>query len=137
MSFIIVDINDIENIIKNLDPNKSHSCEVHSICILKLCGESINKFLNLLFKSCLETGHFSSEWKKANIVPVFRKSDKQLLKTYPSIALLPINAKIFERLLYNQMLEFFIRNKLTSKNQSCFKPRDSCINQLLAITHKI
>ena len=35
------------------------------------------------------------------------------------------------------MFEFFIRNDLISQNQSGFKPVDSCINQLLAITHKI
>ena len=32
------------------------------------------------------------------------------------------------------MFEFFIKNELISSNQSGFKPGDSCINQLLAIT---
>ena len=44
---------------------------------------------------------------------------------------------MFERLLYNQMFEFFIRNDLISQNQSSFKRGDSYINQLLAITHEI
>ena len=35
------------------------------------------------------------------------------------------------------MFEFFIRNDLISQNQSGFKPGDSCINQLLAMTHEI
>ena len=35
------------------------------------------------------------------------------------------------------MFEFFIRNDLISQNQSGFKPDESCINQLLAITHEI
>ena len=35
------------------------------------------------------------------------------------------------------MFEFFIENELISSNQSGFKPGDSCINQLLAITHEI
>ena len=34
-------------------------------------------------------------------------------------------------------LNFFIENELISPNQSGFKPGDSCINQLLAITHEI
>ena len=71
-----------------------------SIRMLKLCGESIYKPLNLIFKSCLETGQFPSGWKKANVVPVFKKSDKQLLKDYRPISLLSITGKIFERLLY-------------------------------------
>ena len=75
--------------------------------------------------------------EKANVVPVFKKGDKQLLKNYRPISLLPIIGKIFERLLYNQMFEIFFGNDLISQNQSGFKPGDSCINQLLAITHEI
>ena len=35
------------------------------------------------------------------------------------------------------MFEFFIANNLIPKNQSGFRPGDSCINQLLSITHEI
>ena len=41
------------------------------------------------------------------------------------------------RLIYNKMFEFFTDNGLISSNQSGFKPGDSCINQLLCITHDI
>ena len=34
------------------------------------------------------------------------------------------------------MFEFFVENKLISSSQSDFKPGDSCINQLLSITHE-
>ena len=108
-----------------------------SICMWKLCGESVYKPLNFIFKSYLETGQFPSDWKKVNVVPVFKKGNKQLLKNYCPISLLPIIGKIFEKLLYDQMLEFFTRNDLVSQNQSGFKPDDSFINQLLAITYEI
>ena len=35
------------------------------------------------------------------------------------------------------MFPFFIENKLIAANQSGFKPGDSCINQLITITHEI
>ena len=35
------------------------------------------------------------------------------------------------------MFKFFIDNNLISPNQSGFRPGDSCINQLLSITHEI
>ena len=105
--------------------------------MLKLCSESIYKPLTLIFKSCSKTGQFPSEWKKANVVPVFKKGDKQLVKNYYPISLLSITGNISEKLLYNQMFDFFIRNDLISQNQSGFKPGDSYINQLSAITHEI
>ena len=39
--------------------------------------------------------------------------------------------------MYDNMYEFFAENNLISFNQSDFKPSDSCINQLLSITHEI
>ena len=36
-----------------------------------------------------------------------------------------------------EMFDFFLDKDLISANQSGFKPRDSCINQLLSITHNI
>ena len=35
------------------------------------------------------------------------------------------------------MFTFFTENNLTSPNQSGFRPGNSCVNQLLAITHEI
>ena len=35
------------------------------------------------------------------------------------------------------MFTFFTENNLISPNQSGFRPGDSCVNQLLAITHEI
>ena len=35
------------------------------------------------------------------------------------------------------MFPFFIKNGQISQNQSGFKPGDSCVNQLLSITHEI
>ena len=67
----------------------------------------------------------------------FIKNDKHSLVNYRQISLLSICGKIFECLLYNEMFNFFITNNLISTNKSGVKPGDSCINQLLSITHGI
>ena len=105
--------------------------------MVKVCGPSIYKPLEIIFNQSLETGVFPSEWKKGNIVPIHKKGDKQMLQNYRPVSLLPICGKILERLMFNEMFEFFIENKLISSSQSGFKPGDSCINQLLSITHEV
>ena len=75
--------------------------------------------------------------EKRNIVLVHRKSYKQNIKNYCPVSLFPICGKIFKRLIFNEMFRFFISNNLISPSQSSVKPGDSCINQLLSITHKI
>ena len=66
-----------------------------------------------------------------------KKGDKQTLKNYRPVSLFPICGKIYERLIFNEMFRFFIDYKLITMNWSCFKPGNSCINQLLSITHLI
>ena len=88
-------------------------------------------------RSCIENGKFPSERVKANVVPVHKKGNKQTLENYRPLSLLPICGKIFERLIYNSLFEFLIANELISSNQSGFKSDNSCINQLLSITHEI
>ena len=65
--------------------------------MLKMCGTLICKPLKIIFKSCLESGIFPLEWKKAYVFPVHKK--RQSLANYPPISLLPICGKTFERLL--------------------------------------
>ena len=101
---------DIVKVIKNHDPNKAHGHDMISIRMMKICDASICKPLELIFRSCLENGKSRTEWKKANVVPAHKKEDKQNLKNYRPISLLPVAGKIFERILYNNMYEFFTEN---------------------------
>ena len=105
--------------------------------MVQICDKAICKPLHLIFSSCIESGIFPTEWKMANVVPIHKRDDKQNVKNYRPVSLLPIFGKIFERLIYNEMYSFFIENDLISSNQSGFKQGDSCINQLLSITHDI
>ena len=88
---------DILKIIRKLDPNKAHGRDMISVWMIKICDTSIWRPLKLIFQSCLESGKFPNEWKKANVVPVYKKGDKQVLKNYCRYSLLPIAGNIFER----------------------------------------
>ena len=76
--------------------------------MIKICGDSIFKPLDLILKSCLENGKFPIERKKANVVPVHEKK-QTAIENYRPISLLPVCGKILERLIYNKMFEFFYR----------------------------
>ena len=132
-SFSVIE-KDISLIIKALDSSKAHGYDNLSIKMIKLCEESIVIPLKIIFKESLKCGVFPEIWKKANAVPVHEKEDKTLVKNYRPISLLPIFGKIFERVIYNFIFNYFINNKLFTPSQSVFLPGDSCIAQLLSIT---
>ena len=85
--------------------------------MLKNCGESISKPLEIIFKPSIEKGYFRDGWKKANVVPVLKKGDKQAPRNYRPVSLLPICGKIFKSLIYDNLFEFFIKNNLILSKQ--------------------
>ena len=105
--------------------------------MLKVCGDTINKPLELVFKQPLMTGTYPSDGKKGNIAPVHKKGDQQNNKNYRSVSLLPICDKVFERILFDNIFSFFLENNFITQKQSGFKPGDSCKYQVLLITHEI
>ena len=126
---------DILKIIRSLNPNKAHGFDDISIRMIQICDTVVLKPMAMIFKNCLSHGIFPNDWKKSNVVPIHKKGDKQELKNYRPISLLPIFGKIFERIIYNSLYSFVESNNLLCTNQSGFRSADSCVNQLLSITH--
>ena len=58
----------ISKIIVALNPDKTH--------------DSIPKFFSMIFRSSLKPFYFPTSWKKANIAPVQREGNKQILNNY-------------------------------------------------------
>ena len=98
LSDINVDSDTIVKLIRSLDPNKARGSDGISIRMLRLCATSISKPRHILFNNSVINECFPNEWKKANIVPVHEKGDKQIIKIYRPVSILPIYSKIFEKL---------------------------------------
>ena len=59
-------------------------------------------------------GKFPQEWKKANVVPVHKKNDKQPVKIFGPISLLPICGKIYKEL--KELPNNIIKKRIHAKN---------------------
>ena len=127
---------DVIKIIRALDVNKAHGHDNISVRMIKLCNNSVAHPLTLIFQNSMAAGTFATQWKRANIVPINKKNDKQIVSNYRPVSPLPICSIIFEKLIFNELFKFFEDKNLLSKHQSGFRPGDSCIYQLLAITHE-
>ena len=104
---------------------------------MKTSCSPICQLLEIILQSWIKHEKFPNEWQMTNLVPVHKKSDKQISKNYQSVSLLPICGKVFERLICNSLFEYFIENDLNSPNESSFKPGDSRKEELIYIMHEI
>ena len=137
LSSVVISEAMISKIIKKLNPKKSHGWDGLSIPLMQMCPTQISVPLKILFEKSLECGIYPTTWKLANIQPVHKKKSRQLVENYRPISLLPICGKVFEKVMFDEMYRFLDSNSLLSKNQSGYRPGDSCINQLLSITTEI
>ena len=72
--------------------------------------------------------------KKKHVIPVRKKVTSRF--SYGSFICCPLVEMSLKGLLSNSLYEYLIENYLISSRKSGLKPRDSCVNQLLSITHK-
>ena len=104
--------------------------------MIKVCDKS--KPLIILFKISVKSSYYPDIWSRSNIVSAHKKNDKQLVKNYQLISLLPIFGKMFEKIIFTRMGNVLLEDELLNANKSGFRPSGSCVNQLVAIiTHKI
>ena len=71
------------------------------------------------------------------MTPFFKKGDKQLIKNYRPISLLPICGKILEKTIFKNLYSYLHANNLLTKNQSGFRPGESTTNQILYLLDEI
>ena len=134
---IIIQDDDILTLIRHLNPNKASGSDGISGHMLLLCDNSIVLPLKIIFKNILETSSYPDIWKRANVTPIFKKNDKQVIQNYRPISLLPIIGKMFEKVIFNNLYNYLNDNNLITKNQSGFRPGDSTSNQLLYLVNEI
>ena len=132
--FNVVNINEGEilSLIRAINPTKYSGPDEISGCMLLLCDESLVLPLKLFFQNILFTGIYPNIWKIANVTPIHKKGEENLVKNYRPISLLPICSKIFEKILSAQLYSYLI-----SKNQSGFRPGDSTTNQLIDFVNEV
>ena len=128
---------DVLTLIRNLNPNKAAGSDGISGQMLLICDKSVVLPLEFIFKNILDTSIYLDIWKLANVTPVYKKENKQLVKNYRPISLLPICGKILEKLIFNSLYFYLNSNNLITVNQSGFRPGDSCCNQLLFLVNEI
>ena len=99
---------EINDILAGLNVKKAHGPDNISVNMAKLCGHHLGLPLKIIFENVLETSIFPDQ-KVANVTPVHKKNDKQIISNYRPISLLPILAKVFERIIFKNLSILFLK----------------------------
>ncbi|CAB3994070.1 Hypothetical predicted protein [Paramuricea clavata] len=121
--------------LRALDPDKALGPDGIPSRILKETAQQIAPSLTLLFNKSINSGVVPDEWKLANVVPVYKRGEKEDVQNYRPISLLCIVSKLLERCVLKHIWEHL--RVILNECQHGFVPGKSCTSQLIGVLDKI
>ena len=125
----VLKVGEVEAVLNSVDPNKAAGPDEIPARILKETATTIAPSLFKLFNRSLEEGYIPSEWKLANVMPAYKKDEKDHVENYRPISLLCIISKVLERCVLNRINDRL--EDLIANCQHGFRSGRSCVTNLL------
>ena len=110
-------INELKVVLKSLKSAKAFGPDNIPAIIWK--DPIFHSLLLKLCEFCLLENQCPTSWRKSQIIPVPKKGDLSLATNYRGTSLLPIAAKIYNKLILNRLLPFV--DPLLRNNQNGFR----------------
>ena len=113
---------EISKIISELQNGKSSDIP---ISVIKKCSPVLTPILAKHFNHLMKIGEFPDPLKLGKISPVFKKDNEELMKNYRPVSTFPIFGKIFEKVIYVRLYNFFCfsRDPTYSNKQFGFRKK--------------
>ena len=115
-----ITIQEVIDITMSMKSKSSSGYDNLSSKLIKELIEHLAEPLTYIFNNSFLSGIFPNFYKIAKILPIFKSGDKFDPNNYRPISLLPVFSKIFEKLIYNRMLDFILKYNLINPNQYGF-----------------
>lgn len=105
-----------------------------SLKMLHIIFDLILDQITFIINHCLSLSTFPEVWKESIVIPLPKVSNPESLNDLRPISLLPILSKLFEKIMYSQIIKYLNDNKLIPPTQSGFRQHHSTATALTAIT---
>ncbi|CAM5151182.1 unnamed protein product [Natator depressus] len=123
--------------LEKLDVHKSMGPDELHPRVLKELAAVIPEPLAIIFENSWRTGEVPDDWKKANVVPIFKKRKKEDPGNYRPVSLTSVPGKIMEQVLKESILKHLHERKVIRNSQHGFTKGRSCLTNLIAFYDEI
>jgi Reverse transcriptase (RNA-dependent DNA polymerase)/Endonuclease-reverse transcriptase len=120
----------IRKLIVSLNNFKASGPDSISPRLLKLAPQELSEYLLMIFQKCIDLKEIPTQWKVANISPIFKKGSKTNAENYRPISLTSVVCKIFEHIITSNIATYLEQNSLFNPDQFGFRKNRSCEFQL-------
>ena len=101
-------------LLSNLKIHKASGPDKIPASLLKNLATSLAPALTMIFKASLSQSSLPSEWKIANIVPIFKKGNRNNPGNYRPVSLTCICSKLLEHIVYSHIFSHLSRYNIAT-----------------------
>ncbi|CAM5077342.1 unnamed protein product [Eretmochelys imbricata] len=127
----------VRDYLEKLDEHKSMGPDSLHPRVLKELADVIAEPLAIIFENSWRSGEVPDDWKKANVVPVFKKGKKEDPGNYRPVSLTSVPGNIMEQVLRESILKHLEERKVIRNSQHGFTKGKSCLANLIAFYDEI
>ena len=127
---------EINNILKSLKNGAAGYDELNA-CLLKHISPFITEPLKYLSNLSLSEGIFPTELKLANVIPLYKADDAFLFNNYRPVSLLCVISKVFEKVMYNRLIDFLETFAILNNSQFGFRKMHSTYMALMTLMNRL
>ena len=132
-----VQVSSVLKVLKSLKNKKSHGFDQVSAELLKMTAEIIAEPLTYIINTSILTGKVPDQWKKARVSPLLKKGDPTERSNYRPVALLCVAGMVLEKIIGQQVEEFFETNQLFGTFQFGFRKQKSTVSELISLFDQV
>ena len=131
-------VGELNNInVKSFNANKAPGHDNISMKIIHQSFQNIAQPLVTIINTLLSTGVFPESLKIAKVIPVFKADDPTLFSNYRPISILPAFSKLFEKVMYNRLINFLNLHNILYSKQFGFRNNRSTALALIDLINNI
>ena len=112
---------EVISVINEMKTKKSTGCNSIPAQILKISNQIICKPLTYLINLSFSNGIYPDLLKTSNVIPVFKRGERQDYKNYQPISLISSLSKLMDKIMHPRLYSFLEKNSLLFEQQYGFQ----------------
>ena len=130
---LVITMNGVQKLLADIQPKKAMGPDQIPAKILKSCSESLAPVFQKIFQKSIDIGSLPQDWRKANIVPIYKKGDRTNPANYRPVSLTSIPCKLLEHIIHHHIMEHLDLHRVLTNRQHGFRRGRSCDTQLAGL----